>query len=293
MQWLIKTAVGAAATLLSGQLPAYAAFEVIGQGARAIALAGAFTAVEDDPETVWFNPAGSARVTSVGVGLTHAQLYPGLEESPGLNALSVHFPLSGGGAQLGLSLLSHRDWSEQILVAGYGRPLHPRVAVGGNVSSMGWQIGGLSRRTLRVDIGGAYEVGWVSSRAYVRLGLKLSNLTRANIAASGHRSGRTPVGGVVALSIDLEHQRLLLDLQRQGENYQLRTGYETRPEGWAGFQFRMGGSGLVFHRDSGELDVGLGHVWREWLFDYAYSYPLTLGGFGGIHWVSVRWQQQG
>ena len=277
------------AALVTWSPPAYAAFEIIGRGARSTALAGAFTAVGDDPESVWFNPAGSARVTEVGVGSTHALLYPGLDHSPSLNALAAHFPLFGGGAQLGLSLLGYEDWSEQVLIAGYGRSLHPRVAAGANLTSMGWQIGDLARRTLRIDLGGTYEVGWVLPQAYMRLALTLTNLTRANIAASGNRAGRTPLGGAVAASIDLGRQRVLLDLQREGGDNQICVGYETRPEGWAGVQLRMGGSALVSHLDSGEVDAGLGHIWKRWQLDYAYSYPLKLSGFGGIHRVSVRW----
>ena len=227
----------------------------------------------------------------MGVGSTHALLYPGLDKSLSLNVLSAHFPLGRGGAQVGLSVLEYEDWSEQVLIGGYGWSIHPRVAVGGNVASMGWQVSDLSRRTFRIALGGAYEVGWVSHQAYVRLAVTVTNLTRANVAASRHRSGRTPLGGVVAASIDVGRQRLLLDLQREGRDNQIRVGYETRPQGWAGVQFRMGGNALVSQWDGGELDAGLGHAWREWQFDYAYSYPLTLDGFGGIHRVSVRWLQ--
>ena len=288
----IRAAVGAAAALLSLHVPVHAAFDVVGQGARPIALAGAFAAASNDPETVWYNPAGSAGATRVGIGLTHAQLYPGLDESPSVSGLSAQVPLLGGGAQAGLSLLAYEDWSEQVLVAGYGRSVHPRVAVGANVTSLSWQIGDLSRRAFSVDLGGQYEVGWVSHQAYVRVALTVGNLARANISASGHRAGRTPRSVVAAASVDMGRRRLLVDLQREGGISQMRAGYETRPEGWAGVHFRMGGNALTSQWDAGGLNAGLGHVWREWQFDYAYSYPLALTGFGGTHRVSVRWMQR-
>ena len=243
----------------------------------------------NDPESIWFNPAGSARVTGVGVGSTHALLYPELEDSPSLNLLSAHFPLRGGGLQTGLLLLGNQEWSEQVFVAGYGRSLHARLAVGVQAASLGWQSGDFARRALRFDLGAIYEVGWVFHRAYVRLATTLSNLNRANIAASGHRAGRMPLQGVVAASIDLEDQQLVVDLQRRGGESKLRLGYETRSEGWPGIEFRAGGIVLLSHWENGELDAGLGHAWKSWQFDYAYAYPLTLGGFGGMHRVGVRW----
>ena len=279
------------AVLCSGPPSARAAFEIAGGGARSTALAGAFTAVGDDPESVWFNPAGSARVSGMGFASTHALLYPQLDDGPSLTVLSAHFPLRGGSLQTGISLLGNDEWSEQVFIAGYGRSLHPRIALGGQVASLGWQSGDLSRRTLRIDLGTAYEWGWISHQAYVRLALTLGNLNRANIAASGHGAGRSPLKGVIAASVDMQHQRLLVDLLRQGGDSELRLGYETRPEGWAGIEFRTGGSLLVSHWDHGELDAGLGHAWRDWHFDYAYSYPLTLGGFGGTHRLGVRWLQ--
>jgi hypothetical protein len=272
-------------------LPVHAAFEITGEGARSTALAGAFTAMSADPESVWFNPAGSARVQKKGVGTTHAVLYPGLEESPSLNALAANFPLRGGGAQVGLSVLGFENWSEQVLVAGYGRPLHARVAVGASIASRGWQVGRLSRRTWGLDLGGVYEVGWVLPRAYMRLALVLKNLNRPNVSAAGHRAGRIPVGIVAGALIEDAHQRILLDLARERDYTRLRIGYETRPDGWGGLKFRLGADALFDPWENREMNAGLGHNWQQWHFDYAYSYPLRLEGLGGIHRVSIRWVQ--
>jgi hypothetical protein len=238
-----------------------------------------------------FNPAGSARVQKKGVGTTHALLYPGLDESPTLNALAANFPLRGGGAQVGLSVLGFEDWSEQVLVAGYGRPLHPRVSVGASIASRDWQVGRLSRRAWGLDLGGVYEAGWVLPRAYVRLALVLKNLNRPNLSAAGHGAGRTPVGVVAGASIEDAHQRILLDLERDGDYTRIRVGYENRPAGWGGTRFRLGADALFAPWENREMDVGLGHNWRQWHFDYAYSYPLRLEGLGGIHRVSIRWMQ--
>ena len=85
--------------------PVGAAFEFSGRGAQSTALGGAFAASIRTAEAVWYNPAGNAQQQKWQAGTTHALLYPGLDQSPALNGLSVTGPLQGGGFQLGLSFL--------------------------------------------------------------------------------------------------------------------------------------------------------------------------------------------
>ena len=132
---------------------------------------------------------------------------------------------------------------------------------------------------------------WVLPRAYMRLALVLKNLNRPNVSAAGHGAGRTLVGIVAGASIEDAHQRILVDLERDGDYTRIRVGYENRPAGWGGTRFRLGADALFAPWENREMDVGLGHNWRQWHFDYAYSYPLRLEGLGGIHRVSIRWMQ--
>ena len=291
MWWRISRVLLIGFGLFCWSAPLYAVFEITGEGARSSALGGAFTAISADPEAVWFNPAASARLLNKGFGTTHVLLYPGLEESPSLNGLAANFPLRGGGAQVGISVLGFEDWSEQVLVIGYGRPLHPRASIGASIASKGWQIGRLSRRIIGLDLGALYEVGWVLPRAYMRLALVLKNLSRPNLSAAGHEAGRTALEAVAGISIEGETQRGLLDLAREGYYNRIKVGYETRPDGWGGLELRLGAEALLGPWENREMDVGWGHNWQEWHFDYAYSYPMQLEGLGGIHRVSIRWLQ--
>ena len=262
--------------------PAYPAFEITGGGARSAGLGGAFTAGVD-VEAVWFNPAANARAQKLRVGTAHTRLYSGLDESPSLSVLGVVLPVGGGSLQLGWSSLGGKDWREQVGIVGYGRALHQRVALGTALRCSGWKTSGLSHRVWSADLGGIYEVGWVRNKVYIRLGLMLTNIKRANIAASGDPAGKTPRGLVLAASANLGRQQVLMDLERRGGRTEFRAGYESPFSRARGLAFRLGGRFLPSDREAKQVDVGLGYRWNQWHFNYAYSHPLHPTGLGGIH----------
>ncbi|MBI2501959.1 MAG: hypothetical protein HYW07_01850 [Candidatus Latescibacteria bacterium] len=272
---------------------ACAAFEISGGGARTAALGGAFGAGADATEGIWINPAGNARVHKWRVGTTHVLLYPGLEDSPALNTLAASSPVGGGALQLGVSGLSARDWQEQVAVVGYGRGVHPRVALGGDVRMGGWKTVGLSHRAWSADVGGVYEAGWIHPRLYLRLGLALRELTRANLAAGGQAAGRSPRVMALAACLSTREQRqLVVDVEMRGGRTLIRAGYETLVADLAGMRLRVGGSAFPGNWEGGEMSMGIGHNWRQWHFDFAYTYPLgPSSGLGGVHRLSLGYRQ--
>lgn len=266
---------------LAGQ--AYPAFEITGGGARSSGLGAAFTAGVD-AEAIWFNPAANAWAQKYRVGTTHAQLYSGLDESPNLNVLGAVLPLGGGSLQLGWSSLGVEDWREQVGLVGYGRALHQRFALGTSLRSSGWETRGLSHRVWSADLGAIYKVGWIHRRVYMRLGFMATNINRANIAASGHPAGKTPRGVVLAASVNLDRQQVLVDIERRRGRTEVRIGYETPfSSRTRGVDLRLGGQLLSAGRVAKEVDLGLGYRWKQWYFDYAYIHPLHPTGLGGIH----------
>jgi len=270
-------------------LPAHAAFEVGGGGARASAVGGALTATAPDVDAVWYNAAVNGQARHLQVGTTHALLYPGLEGTLSLNALSATAPLGGGSVQLGLSTLDFPGWHEQVVAVGYGRALHPRLALGGTVRSSGWRTDGLSHRSLSLDLGGTWEMGWVHHSTYVRLGAAVQNINAANVSAGGYGAGETPRGVTIGAAIDVGHRGILIDAERRGGHTTVRLGYETRAASLGGATFRLGANSPLNSGLARELDVGIGHVWERWHFDYAYAYPLALTGLGGIHRLSLAY----
>ncbi|MHB0995337.1 MAG: PorV/PorQ family protein [Elusimicrobiales bacterium] len=57
-----------------------AAFLKIGAGARAVSMAGAFTAIADDPYAFYWNPAGLANVRGAGLSFTHNEYFQALAQ---------------------------------------------------------------------------------------------------------------------------------------------------------------------------------------------------------------------
>lgn len=277
------------ALILAWAIPAMAAFELGGGSARAAAVGGAFTAVAGDVDAIWFNAAANGRVQHLQAGTTHALLYPGLKGTLSLNAASASIPVGGGSAQVGLSTLDYPGWHEQIAALGYGKALHPRVAVGTVVRSSSWRTDGLSNRSWSVDLGGTYEVGWIHPKAYLRLGAVVSNLSGANISAGGYAAGETPRGARIGAALDAGPQTISIDAERRGGSTTVHLGYETRALSLGGATFRLGANSLLTSRTGGEVDVGIGHGWKQWHMDYAYAYPLALTGLGGMHRISLAY----
>ena len=278
--------------LLALVSPGGAAFEFAAQGAQSTALGGAFAARTQAAEAVWYNPAGNAQQRGWQAGTTHALLYPGLEQSPVLNGLSVTGPLQGGGLQLGLSLLGADGWREEVVALGYGRPLHRRFAVGGGLRTSAWKAGDLSHRAWHLDVGVTWEVGFIHPRAYLRLALVAKDVNGANIAAGGQAAGQEKPALVAAALLNWAGQEILLDVERRDGRVEFRAGYETRTVSLNGARFRMGAAAVGAGFDDRELNVGLGHNYKQWYFDYAYSYPLHLSSYGGVHRFSVGFRQR-
>ena len=278
--------------LLACALPAGAVFELTGRGARSTALGGALVASASTAEAVWYNPAGNARQEHWHVGSTHALLYPALERSPMLNGLAVAGPLQNGGFQAGLSFLGADGWREEVIALGYGRALNDRLALGGGLRTSAWKAGDLSHRAWSMDLGGTWEVGFVHPLAYMRVGVAARGLNSANFAIGGQAAGEEPRSVVLAAAIIMAGKELLIDLERNDGRSVLRLGYETRTVSLSGARFRVGGTALGSNLGGGDLRVGLGHDWKDWNFDYAYSIPVQVTGMGGIHRVSVGYRRR-
>jgi len=113
---------------LMGYPVAAAGFSFDQQGARAIGMAGAFTAQADDPSAVFYNPAGLALPTSEGkrkklaVGAASYNLGEGLFQ----------------GLAPGVGAGTNGEQENPALVAGHAylaQPISPRVTVGLGVGS--------------------------------------------------------------------------------------------------------------------------------------------------------------
>jgi hypothetical protein len=92
--WLVVLLATSAA--FASQNPG-AVFLMIWPGARQTAMAGAFTAIADDPLCMYYNPGGLGFLNGTRVTLQHANWLPGLYEGMYFENLALSHQLSGSG----------------------------------------------------------------------------------------------------------------------------------------------------------------------------------------------------
>ncbi len=163
---------------------------------------------------------------------------------------------------------------------GYGRVLHPRLALGAQMRTAGWSSGRYGQRRWLANIGALYEAGWVSSRAYVRFSVVVANVGR-DVSKSARSSGMPERLHTLGMQVRNGTRALLLDLGTQGGDWQVRCGYESVLR--AELKLRLGATVLRGDTVSRTGHVGLGYEWKNVHFDYAFSRSYDLNDFGADH----------
>ena len=155
------------AVLLVPAGPAFAAetasFLNIGVGGRGLAMGGAYTALADDANAIYWNPAGLARLEKREVTASHAEL----ANSTRLDFLAYAHPTAQGtfaadGTYLSQSALEGRDAlghptgnfqaSDAEIGFGYGRKTD-LVDLGASVKFVQSHIGPAQAQTFALDAG--------------------------------------------------------------------------------------------------------------------------------------------
>jgi len=284
-----------------------AAFLKLGAGARAAALAGAFTGVPGDPFAIYWNPAGlaysgperslgffhneyfqglgqeflaysaPARRGVLGLGLNYFYAGSGLERRSGLNEGDPVNPISPPEGEFGAYDLA--------LSGGYARRLKDGYSAGAAVKLIRQSIDDETGYSAALDLGLLREFAWRGGD--YTAGLAVLNLG-PGIKFSERRYG-LPLVFKAGLSRRLDESGALLSVEADQpvDNYlslaagveypltsrlALRTGYRYRLHGnelgaWSGFS---AGAGVAFERLT---------------FDYAFT---PFGVLGNSHRFSIN-----
>ncbi len=290
-----------AALLVFGSQGAWAAetasFLDIGVGARALGMGGAYTALADDANSLYWNPAGLSRLDKREFTASHAELF----ESTRLDFLAYAHPTPQGTVAAGLTYLSQSkidgrdergrptagyDASDAALSLGFARKLEA-ADLGAAFKYLRSHIGSSEASGVAVDLGAKRAFNRVSVGAALRNlgpGLKFDDQRndlplRLAVGAAykfpgGHAVAAEAVNGPrgtgTGVSFGGEHQTV--------KNLYLRAGYTTRAAVTGGSDFDAA-RGLTF---------GLGLRNEKWSLDYAI---LPSGELGRSHRfsLSVRW----
>ncbi len=145
-----------------------AAFLKLGVGARAVGMGGAYTALADDVNALFWNPAGLSRLSKRELGFTHAELVAGMRYDVVGYAHPLGFgTLAGGAAYLTQGTIEGRDAAgkptggfsahDSALTLGYAAKVQ-EMRLGATMKVVQSQIANVSAQTAALDLGAQYEL---------------------------------------------------------------------------------------------------------------------------------------
>lgn len=274
-----------------------ASFLNIGVGARGLGMGGAYTALADDANALYWNPAGLAKIEKREFTASHAEMF----ESTRLDFLAYAHPTTQGTFAAGLTYLSQGkidgrdslgrqtagyDASDAELSLGYARKLEI-ADLGAAFKYLRSHIGSTEAQGAAVDVGAKRAFDRVSVGAALRNlgpGLKFQDqrndlplrlaLGAAYKFTGGHAAAAELVNGPRGAGTDASFGGEFQVVK----NLYMRGGYTTQTE-------IAGGTGFDVARG---LTLGLGFRNEKWSLDYA---VLPSGELGRSHRFSfaARW----
>ncbi|MCJ7646210.1 PorV/PorQ family protein, partial [bacterium] len=253
------------------------AFDRVGIGARPKGMGDAFTAISDDGNSIYWNPAGIARIEGSQLSVMHKDLF-------GLGLINYEFlgyvhPNIGNGS-LGFSWIrldttrnvEFMDYSENIYIISYGMRIAIPFSLGANIKyySVDYREGGSG---LGADIGVLYN----TFAGHLNLGLLYQDFNRPKIRWETQAKDELPAN--LRLGIGFRPNAFLnlaLDLDKLLESYvESHLGIE-----WWLLNQTIGLRTGLINQDKGKWNFTLGGSlgYRFFRFDYAWERHYDLGG---------------
>ena len=297
--------------LICFAVPAEAAFEDLGAGARAAGMGNAFAPVADDVYAIYYNPAGIGTIERPEFGAAYSLLYPGLSDgsSVGSSFLGYTHPLSDGrygtfGTAWNSFSLNSSIYRDDSLYFSYGKLAvesadHGKLYAGLNMKYLRSSFGTFPESSNAVPtkgvLGGGQPDPLLNGRHTTSaFGLDFGFLYRPDKHFSGGVSvinanepnvafGTDPDRLPLLLKLGLDYRSLLSNLVAEYDTARyLATGREHTimfgAERWFPRAFvgdlcvRMGGS--FGSNDRRELDAGVSYRTQRFQIDYSLGVPF-------------------
>lgn len=246
-----------------------APFLRIGQGARAEAMGGAFTAIANDAYAVNWNPAGLAQISRLNLAVDYLRFI----EDINTQYASFILPLNRVNGSLGVSAtyvdlgsIDRRDANNAVVsgdtdIRGYsgniswGQAIGDRFALGGGVKYIGQDLAGETGSGLAGDIGALFFLvpdRFSVGAAVQNLGAKIKTGTEKEDIPLTMRGGVAfyVIPRELVLAVDAEKERDTDLTLRGGAEYTYAQRFIIR----AGYRDT--------HEAGGGLSAGAGFIWR-------------------------------
>ncbi len=252
----------------------------VGMGARALGMGGAFVAVADDANAIYYNPAGLAliegrNVTSMYSNLMGAGNYFGAGfAQKNIGAALFGLMSTATGTDEYGNPTGEFGYSEGTLTGGYARAFGP-FALGGAVKLYSQDAATNRGFGTTGDIGALITLPYVDG---FRLGAVVRNLAGSVRFQSGHVDNYDPTyvlgvslkplkGLTLAADYDITHST-----GRVGAEYQIVDSFAAR-------------AGAIMNADKQYgFTAGAGFALGSFRVDYAYQFHSALPD---SHWVSL------
>ncbi|OGR84263.1 MAG: hypothetical protein A2902_05170 [Elusimicrobia bacterium RIFCSPLOWO2_01_FULL_64_13] len=276
----------ALAFLLAGSaMPARAAFEQIGAGARPIGMASAFTAVADDAHAVYYNPAGLAQVRRGEMTAGYGKLFAGLKDNSNLGSgfLGIAQPLKSGKlGTLGVGWLSlnlQNAYREDVIGLSYGKELWvDGLFLGATGKILKRKFGsdiytavdplfaqhGYNTSNVSADLAMMYRPS-----ASFSFGLMLKDLNQPNVGLASEDKVPAEIRGGFAY----RQKRLTFDgdISRKDKDLNVSVGIERLLLKFVGLRAGV----TAGSRQRREITAGMSYNGNYFSLDYAFIFPLS------------------
>lgn len=249
------------------------AFEAVGMGARALSMGQAFVAVQDDYQSVYYNPSGLGKLRQRTLHSEYRTLY-GLGLLRYITAGYLHPGIGKGTVGLAWSRLdtigdaSFLDYAENTLIFSYGTNIFNPLSIG--VNGKYYRVNStLGASGMGVDVGLAYD--WKG----FTLGAAVQDINRTVISWDSGAKDRIPIRVRTGLSRRFFRETLGA-VQVQWEDQKHRSHHLGIEQGIykRAFFLRFG---LVERDDDWRFAWGLGLRIKFLSIDYGWEKQRLLG----------------
>ena len=285
-------------------------FSKLPVSARAVTLGGSLVSFSDDPNVLFYNPAGIAPLRSLSLSTSYTRLFPGITDDrlsyiSGAAVANLGF---AGNLGVGIRSFSSNTWKESELVGSYAQQFFDFLSIGGSAKLLYWSTpppagflavpeDGLSQATLSFDVGAQSTIRDIVPDNDIQFGIYFGDITRPSIAKNGSGDGKLDLRMAVGADyvsrvydyIITVHYTVAGDTRRigiGGEFIALKTSLLDEP---VELTLRAGGGGIQASGHQADINGGLGLRVAGFWFDYAFAYQTQLLNIDGTHHLTLRY----